>query len=107
MKGKTVFVLFALALILGGGVTQVPAGNVEGTEGAKFDIALSLADNVKNYMGKEVIVHLKSGTTLQGSVKAVGDSFVHLEKLADRDFYDGLIRIDEIAALETRCREME
>jgi hypothetical protein len=37
----------------------------------------------------------------------VGDHFLHLERLAGRDFYDALVRIEDISAVEARFREMK
>ena len=76
-------------------------------EGAKFDVAGSIKDNLKMYTGKDVVIHLRSGKSLQGYVKAVGDHLVHIEKLSGKDFYDALIRIEDITAIEARFREMK
>ena len=76
-------------------------------EGVKFDTATPFEENVKAYVGKDIIVHLESGDTLQGYVKSVHDDLLHLEKLAGKDFYDALIRIDDISALEVKFREMK
>ena len=76
--------------------------------GAKFEVSSSIKDNLKTYIGKDVLIHLRSGKTFQGYVKTVGDNFVHLEKLAGgRDFYDALIRIDDISAIEAKFRDMK
>ncbi|MBN1103236.1 MAG: hypothetical protein JXL84_07480 [Deltaproteobacteria bacterium] len=87
--------------------SQSQARSVVAVEGARFDISSSLGDNLKSHTGKDVFVHLKSGNTLQGRVKAVGKDLVHLEKLVGRDFYDALVRIEEISAMEARFREMK
>ncbi|HQL00405.1 MAG TPA: hypothetical protein PK090_06510 [Smithellaceae bacterium] len=76
-------------------------------EGASFNVSASLKDNLKTYAGKEVVLHLKSGKTLQGRVKAVEDHLVHIEKLSGRDFFDALVRIEDIAAMEARFRELK
>ncbi|MFO7568708.1 MAG: hypothetical protein R6W75_02835 [Smithellaceae bacterium] len=76
-------------------------------EGASFTISASIKDNLKLYTGKDLVIHLKSGKTLQGKVKTVGDHLVHLEKLAGRDFFDALISIEDIVALEARFRELK
>ena len=76
--------------------------------GAKFEVSFSMKENLKAYIGKDVLIHLRSGKTFQGYVKAVGDQAVHLEKLAGgRDFYDALIRIDDISAIEAKFRDMK
>ncbi|MBI5550979.1 MAG: hypothetical protein HY911_05670 [Desulfobacterales bacterium] len=113
MKRKAGFVLVVgWALIMGWGLgvlspAQSLAGNVVAVEGAKFDTALSLADNLKSYEGKMVTVHLKTGGSLQGNVKSVGKDLVHLEKLAGKEYFDALIRIEEIGAVEARFREVK
>ena len=113
MKRKIGFVLVLLMVAaMGWGISvfapaQSQARSVVAIEGAKFDTSLSLADNIKSYTGKDIFVHLKSGHTLQGYVKSVGNDLVHLEKLDDKNFYDALIRIDEISAMEAKFREMK
>ena len=76
-------------------------------EGVGFNVGLSMQDNLKSLVGKDVYVHLRSGDTLQGYVKAVGDKQVHLEKLAGKDFYDALIRLDDISAIEVKFRDLK
>jgi hypothetical protein len=74
--------------------------------GADFQVSFSIKDNLKTFMGKDVLLHLRSGKTFQGYVKSVWDNLVHLEKLAGRDFYDALIRIEDISAIEAKFRDM-
>ncbi len=76
-------------------------------EGAKFNVSVSLKDNLKSLVGKDVIVNLRSGKTHQGFIKAVGDDFAHLEKLSGRDFYDALVRIADISSIELKFRDMK
>lgn len=113
MKIRVGFVFVAVLAIItcfGGSIfspSQSLARSVVPVEGSKFDTSLPLIENLKNYTGKNVVIHLKSGKTLQGYVKAVGNNLVHLEKLTGKDFYDSLIRIEEINAIEARFREMK
>ncbi|MFC1885007.1 DUF6897 domain-containing protein [Thermodesulfobacteriota bacterium] len=113
MKRKVGFVLLImLAVTVCSGVSfffplESQARSATPVEGAKFDTSFSLADNLKMYMGKNIIVHLKSGKSFQGLVKAIGNNMLHLEKLTGKDFYDALIRIDEISAIEAKFREMK
>jgi hypothetical protein len=44
---------------------------------------------------------------LQGYVKSVGSGLLHLEKLAGKDFYDALLRIEDISAIEAKFRDMK
>ncbi|MEJ2200828.1 MAG: hypothetical protein P8X63_07415 [Desulfuromonadaceae bacterium] len=86
---------------------QSQARSVVPVEGAGFNTAMSLADNLKSHIGQNVFITLKSGNSFQGYIKSVGDNLLHLEKLAGKDFYDALIRIDEINAMEAKFREMK
>lgn len=79
---------------------------ITAVEGVKFDTSVSMADNLKTFIGKDVIVHLRSGKTVQGYVKAVG-TFLHLEKISGKDFYDALVRMDDISAMEVKFRDMK
>lgn len=103
-------VILAVTLFYGAAnlfTSQAVAAAVTPLPDSKFDTAASLADNLTIYLNKDVFIHLRSGKTLQGYVKSVGNGLVHLEKLAGKDFYDALIRIDEISAIEAKFREMK
>jgi Na+/H+-dicarboxylate symporter len=115
MKKKVSFGLAAaLAVMVCLGVSlffqtdaQAQQKKVTAVEEAKFDISVPIADNLKTYVGKDVFVHLRSGKTIQGYVKSIGNGLLHLEKLAGRDFYDALIRIEDISAIEAKFRDMK
>ena len=87
--------------------TAVRARSVVALEGESFNVSSSIKDNLKAYVGKDVLIHLRSGKTFQGFVKSVDDHFVHLEKLSGREFYDALIRIEDISAIEAKFRDMK
>jgi hypothetical protein len=76
-------------------------------EGVQFDTSHTMVDNLKAHVGKDVIVDLRSGKTLQGYVKSVGNGLVHIEKLAGKDFYDALVRTEDISAIEVKFRDMK
>jgi hypothetical protein len=101
-----------LALILAATLSLVVEAGAEAkkptpVEGARFDTSFPLKENLNTFMGKDVHILLRSGQTIQGYVKSVGDHFVHLERLAGRDFYDALVRMDDISAVEARFKEMK
>jgi hypothetical protein len=75
-------------------------------EGVRFDVGFTMKDNLKSLIGKDVHVHLRDGKTLQGFVKSVGDALVHVEKLAGRDFFDALVKIEDISAIEVKFRDI-
>jgi small nuclear ribonucleoprotein (snRNP)-like protein len=74
-------------------------------EGVSYNVKTSLADNLKTLVGKRVYVTLDSGTTFIGTVKEVGDHLLHLEKLDRKDYFDALIQIKNIIALDTKFRD--
>ncbi len=89
---------FAMALAL-------PAQAEMKTErlaGVDYNVGHTLAQNLQTLVGKRVTVHLLSGDTLTGTVKAVNGNLLHLEKLERKDFFDALLRIRDISAIETR-----
>jgi len=100
----TVF-LFAAIFIISSANAQPPRPGHGFQPKVKFEVNRSIQDNLLKYNGREVVVHLNSGKTLQGNVEAVGTHLLHLEKLAGgRDYYDALIRIQDISAIEARAR---
>lgn len=76
-------------------------------EGVSYQVNASMKDNIKTLVGKKVYVHLVSGTTLSGVVKKVGDHLIHLEKLDRKEFFDALIKIDNIIAIDTQFRKYQ
>jgi small nuclear ribonucleoprotein (snRNP)-like protein len=102
----------ALVMIFFGSFIAGPAGveaksKVVAIEGVSYNVTASLADNLKSFVGKRVYVTLDSGKTLSGSVKAVGNHFLHLEKLDGKEYYDALIRIENISAIDSRFRNLQ
>jgi hypothetical protein len=97
---------FGISTILPGAALAQPK-KPTALEGAVFNTAASLSDNLKIYVGKDIYVHLKSGKTIQGYVKSVGNNLLHLEKLAGKEFYDALVLIEEISAIEAKFRDMK
>lgn len=86
---------------------ETSAKSVTPVEGVRFDIGISMKDNLKSLIGKDVYVHLSCGKTLQGFIKSVGETVVHLEKLAGRDFFDALVKIEDISAIEVKVRDIK
>ncbi|MGR9052931.1 MAG: hypothetical protein ACU84J_09820, partial [Gammaproteobacteria bacterium] len=81
--------------------------NMTPVEGVGYSVTSSIADNLRALQGRRVSITLASGTSMTGSVKEVGDHLLHLEKLEGKEFFDALIRLDEISAVDTRFREIK
>jgi small nuclear ribonucleoprotein (snRNP)-like protein len=76
-------------------------------EGIGYNVNSSMTDNLKALTGKVVYISLDSGKTYTGIVKAVGDHLVHVEKLEGKEYFDALISIQNIRAIDTRFRDFQ
>jgi hypothetical protein len=85
----------------------VAKSNAVAIEGMSYNVNSSLADNLKSLVGKKVSVTIVSGKTISGFVKEVGIHLIHLEKLDGKDFFDALIRIENISAIEAMFRNYQ
>ena len=102
----------ALAILFYVTIFMLPAeaeakSKVVAIEGISYNVNSSLADNLKSLIGKKVYVTLDSGKTFAGFVKEVGNHLMHLEKLDGKDYFDALIRIENISAIDTRFRDFK
>jgi hypothetical protein len=59
---------------------------------------------LKDLSGKRVTVHLRSGGDVTGKLTVVGDHLVQLSQLANKDFFDAVVAVDAIAAVEVKAR---
>jgi len=73
--------------------------------GVNFTVSGSFMDNLKALAGKDVYINMRSGKTYQGFVKSVGDHLIHIEKIAGKEYFDALIRIEDISAIEVKFRD--
>jgi len=72
-----------------------------------LNAATSIRDNLNALsQGKApVTVVLKNGNTYTAKIGAVGDHLVVLTEPSQKEFFDVLVVIDDITALEVRARE--
>lgn len=101
-----------LAILLNVTIVMLPAEaeakkNTVAIEGVNYNVNASLADNLKSLIGKKVYVTLDSGKTFAGFVKEVGNHLIHLEKLDGKDYFDALLRIENISAIDTKFRDIQ
>jgi hypothetical protein len=89
--------LFGIALLLISLATAVWAAS-------PFNAGASIRDSLNALMNakKPVAVVLKNGETYRASIGAVGDHLVVLTKPQSKEYFDVLVAIDEIAAVEAR-----
>jgi small nuclear ribonucleoprotein (snRNP)-like protein len=104
--GSALAILFAVTIFMPPAETQAKS-EVVAVQGVSYNVNSSLADNLKSLVGKKVYVSLDSGQTFIGFVKEVGNHLVHLEKLEGKDYFDALLQIENIIAIDTRFREVQ
>ena len=94
----------ALAIVFGFSLIKVESVTSAGPEAVQFNVSTSMADNLSMLKGKTVTVYLASGQTITGTVNDVKGNLLHLAKLNQKDFFDALVAIDRISAIDTRVR---
>jgi len=107
-KIRVLSLIAAVGIILSSpfhGADCLGAAEVVPIEGAAYNVQLSMGDNLKFFIGKKITATLASGSSFSGKVKEVGDHFLHIEKLDGKDFFDALIKIDSIVAIDAKFRD--
>jgi hypothetical protein len=59
---------------------------------------------LKDLSGKRVTLHLRGGGDVTGKLTVVGDHTVQLSQLANKEFFDAIVAVDSVAAVEVRAR---
>ena len=104
--GLALSVFFCLALFVHPTETEATS-QIVAMEGITYNVNASMSNNLKSLIGKKVYVTLDSGQTMAGFVKKVGEHLLHLEKLDGKEYFDALIRIKKISAIDTRFRNIQ
>jgi hypothetical protein len=67
----------------------------------------SMADNLRSLLAakKSVTVVLEGGQTYTAKIGPVSNDYVLLSELSGKEFFDALVDIDAIAAIEVRVRD--
>lgn len=104
-KLSITIVIMVILLTISGQV--LAKQNIVAIEDASFVINASMSQNLKSFIGKKINVTLDSGQVISGTVKSVGDHMLHLEKLSGKEYYDALIRIENIGAFDSRFRKIQ
>ena len=75
-------------------------------EEAHFELSApdAIKQALEHEVGKRVRVKLVSGQDLDGKVITVGSQAVHLAELTGMDFFDAVIRLDQVGAVIIKVR---
>ena len=106
VMGVTLVAMFLAAFLSLSG-DALASAKVIPIEGMAYNVDSSMEDNLKSLTGKYVCVTVASGKTIAGFLKSAGKTLIHLEKLDGKDFFDAMIRIEDISAIEAKFRDFE
>jgi ferredoxin-fold anticodon binding domain-containing protein len=59
---------------------------------------------LEQQVGKRVALKLVGGGEVEGMAKKVGPDVVHLAELSGKEFFDAVVRIDQISAVIVRVK---
>jgi hypothetical protein len=97
-----VLVVAASAFAAVASAQQLPAGEERKMVLEEQD---SMASVLKRLEGKTVRLRLGgSGEELVGKLQKVGKELAHLSDLSGREFFDAVVRIDQVAAVSVQVR---
>jgi hypothetical protein len=67
----------------------------------------TIADSLRRAQeaGKPVELQLRNGHSYAGKIGEVGDHTVLVKELRGKEFFDALVRLDDIVAVEVRVRD--
>jgi hypothetical protein len=99
----TLFLSFSLMFAILNQATA--AAETKEIDGMSYNVNAPLEENLKTLTGKRIYVTLDSGHAFCGTLKTVGTHLIHLEKLDQKDFFDALIRIEDISAVDAKFRD--
>ena len=83
---------------------SLPLGIAVAEEKPEFNPYVGIKENFLVNAGKRVSLRTESGDTIDGTIARVGDHNVHISKIAGKDFYDAIVRIDKIESFTFRAR---
>lgn len=101
MRKVSVSVLMTMLLPLAAAIPSAWAQE----RGLTLKPAAEMAEILSESTGKRVAIRLSTGEEIEGTVTTVGKSLVHISRLAGKEFYDSVVRIDKISAIRIRVRE--
>lgn len=94
-------IIIAAALIAFFSAVQIAIA-AEG--GSDFNALVGIRENLLANVGKRVAVRISDGDAIEGTIAKVGDQLVQLTRLAGKDFFDAIVRIDRIDAITFKAR---
>ena len=92
--------MFASAVLL----AALLGSSARGEDKLELRKTATMREILAERVGKRATLRLQSGEDLNGTVVAVGDSLVHLTRLAGKDYFDAVVSIDRVSAVVMQMR---
>ena len=70
----------------------------------EINMSISLQDNLAKFKGNDISLVLKNGTTVEGILKDINQSIIHIEMLKGRDYFDAVVSTSELASFVFKSR---
>ena len=97
-----VLVVAAAALAVGASAQQPPTGE---ERKMVFEEQDSMASVLRRLEGKTVRLRVVgSGEEVVGKLQKVGKELAHLSDLSGREFFDAVVRVDQVASVSVQVR---
>lgn len=95
--------LCTVAIVAALGLAAYPAA---AADEQKFEMRAgeSVKTLLDDAVGRQVTLLLASGQEVTGTVAKVGDNAVHLSRIAGREFFDAVVRLDRVDGVIQRVR---
>jgi len=94
---KTISFAFVALLFLSGPVLA---------DDVKLDVsgANAIHSTLQATAGKSVTLKLNSGQEISGKVAEVGPNAVHISEIKGQEFFDAVVRLDDVSAVIVRVK---
>lgn len=67
----------------------------------------SLRGILQARVGEQVFIQTRGGSEISGRLKSVGEQVIQISRVARRDFYDAIVRIDAVESVMVRVRGLD
>lgn len=102
---RTVLGLGFAALLLAPQAPAAAQAPAAGQEKKVFEEQDTMASVLSRLEGKPVRIRLAGGgEEIVGKLEKVGKEVVHLSNLSGREFFDAVVRVDQVAAVSVQVR---
>lgn len=107
MKLFRIAVAVAVVAVVSLGLFAVPAIAEDKKDEKKLEVRQNdtMADVMGRLVGTTVEVSLKNGTAMSGKLTKVHQNLAYIAELSRKEFYDAVVRIEDVSAVTVRMRD--